>query len=71
MIVATTIGVIALSIFGTLIWLIVDSTRKQAVANLTAKLEHDALLKLNKANEIAVAVNPVDSAERRLRDGSF
>jgi len=68
---AATITIIALSIFGSLLWLIIDSAKKQAIADLTAKLEHDATVKLKKADEIAVAVNLVDSAKRRLFDGSF
>lgn len=68
---AVTIGTLVLAMFGSLIWLIIAYAKKKAVAELTAKLERDATVKLDRANEIATAVNSVDSAERRLHDGDF
>lgn len=68
---ALIIGTLAVTMFGSLIWLIISGAKKQAVAELTAKLERDATLKLDKANQIATAVGDTDSAERKLHDGNF
>lgn len=65
------VGLVFLSVFGGLFYVVVNASREAERNKVISEIEHDTAEKLRTANEIIATHSDPDDLERELRDGSF